>query len=317
MTLWGDPHSNSARLNAVVGVLLSAAFSACGQSFSSAELVELVPSDAVAVVRVHWAAIRGDRVLQRFAPISEIFALTKELEIPSTATESIVVFSTTFGSSTSGDTAILLTPGVAQQSIRAVSDRGWSSESLDGVTIYRNPLSGIGAVALSHDVLAIGPRASVDQVVRTAHDRDLSLLRRSEFADLRGALTGAESVAMAFVWPQTAQDVSKAAVAVSAQALRFVGWGPLGTLVEKLGVGRALTAACSRESGGVRLSLTGLMQDEDSATIVSGGLTLLKGLAGLVPPQPPGPSSTDIGNMTVDRHGALVSVTMLVNDQRR
>ena len=115
-----------------------------------------VPSDAVAVVRVHWAAIRGDRVLQRFAPISEIFALSKELEIPSTATESIVVFSTTFGSSTSGDTAILLTPGVAQQSIRAVSDRGWSSESLDGVTIYRNPLSGIGAVALSHDVLAIG-----------------------------------------------------------------------------------------------------------------------------------------------------------------
>jgi hypothetical protein len=59
-------------------------------------------------------------------------------------------------------------------------------------------------------------------------------------------------------------------------------------------------------SAGLRLDLTGVMDDEDSATMVAGSLSLLNGIAGLV----------QAGNtrLTIRRTGRVVWVRMHVPD---
>jgi hypothetical protein len=261
-------------------------------------------------------AVRDDRALQQFAPLAEIERLTRPLALSSTAVESVVLYSSQLGLTPNGDTAIVRAPGAAATSARGLTQLGWSATSSRDVSVYRDPHGGTAVAVLGRDILAIGQGASIDKVTGTAGDRFLR--DGSQLVTLSRVLRGSEPVTMALVWPQATQDAARAAAAASGWMLRFAGWAPLGALFERMGVGRALTAACSREPAGVRLTLTGLMQDETSAGMVSGALTLIKGLAAFVPPdQARAAPGVDLRTMTVDRQGALVSLTMVVDDGRR
>ena len=114
---------------------------------------------------------------------------------------------------------------------------------------------------------------------------------------------------MAVAWPTQVRDASNALVGGSATLLKLGGLAAMGGLVEKFGIGRAMGMSCGRNTIGMRCRLAGVMQDETTASIVSGVLTVLKGLASLAPgPQPDKGPNVSMSDLTVERHGTTVTV---------
>jgi hypothetical protein len=59
------------------------------------------------------------------------------------------------------------------------------------------------------------------------------------------------------------------------------------------------------------------MQDDGSAAVVAGGLSLLKGLGSLIPQTEAAGDQEAFATMAVERSGPVVSVAMVVTDSVR
>jgi hypothetical protein len=165
--------------------------------------------------------------------------------------------------------------------------------------------------------LAAGTRDAVQHVIEMAQAAaDATFVNRPDLLELRGFFDSGDPVVVVLAWPPDVRNASNAIIAASAGLLRFAGWGPVSSIVDKLGIGRALAARLARESTGVRANFAGVMQDQETATAVFGGLTMIKGLSDLVPIVARGQGGNNgRSGMSLDRRGATVSVGMLIPDR--
>jgi hypothetical protein len=246
----------------------------------------LVPSDAVAMVDVRWQETRSDRRFRQFG-LASLEGAVANVGISLEKAERLIVFSSSLAGSRDSETVIVSSPGIGR-------DR---------------PAAGHRVLVVSDSVIAIGSPESLERVAGVMESKVAPFLARSEFADLANLFTASESLQMAAAWPTEVRDVSNAIVAGSAGLLKLGGLGGLGGVVEKFGIGRAVAMSCAPGGTGLRCRISGVMQDESTASIVSGSLNVAKGLANLLPAPPgaagPGMSMTD---MTVDRRGKTVTM---------
>jgi hypothetical protein len=281
---------------------------ACGQR-AQLPVSALVPSDAIAMLDLRWQEARSDHLLKQFAVLPRPATVIRSLGVSLDTAETVIAFSTSLDASNGGDTLIVSSPAVVREFIAAASGRRWIESSSGSLKIYDDPATRYRTLIVSESVLAIGPQHSIDRVVAVTESKAAPFLARSEFTDLADMFQTSEPVRMAVAWPMEVRDASSALVAGSAGLLKLGGLGGLGGVVEKFGIGRAMGMSCSRSANGLRCRLAGVMQDESTASIVSGGLTVLKGLASLVPEPPAqvGPS-VSMSDLTVDRRGTTVTV---------
>jgi len=268
----------------------------------------LVPSHAIAMLELRWQEARSDRVLTQFTALPRPATVIHGLGVTLDAAETVIAFSTSLDGSDGGDTLIVSSRDVVSRFIAAASGR-WIESSTGSAAVYDDPASRYRALIVSDSVLAIGPRQSIERVAATAGLKASPFLARSELTDLAEMFESPEPVRMAVVWPMEVRDATNALVAGSAGLLKLGGLSALGGVVEKFGIGRAVAMSCSRNVNDVRCRLAGVMQDESTASIVAGGLSLLKGLAGLVPqPRAHERPSVSMADLTVDRRGTTVTV---------
>jgi hypothetical protein len=263
------------------------------------------------MIDLRWSEVRSDDLLKQFAVLPRPVAVLRSLGLSMDSVESSVAFSSALDSSGGGDALIVASPSLVRQFADAASRRAWPTSFVGSFKTYEDRSSGNVGLIVSDDVLAIGPRGPIERVAAVAQTNAPAFLARSEFADLGDTFEGAEPVQMAVAWPTEVRDASNAVVAGSAGLLKLGGLGALGDIVAKFGVGRALRMNCARAASGVRCKLAGVMQDENTASLVSGGLVVLKGLSSLVPePQRQAGPGVSMADLTVDRRGATVTVGM-------
>jgi hypothetical protein len=280
---------------------------ACGPR-TSPPINALVPADAIAMSELRWQDVRSDRLLKQFAVLPRPATVLHSLGVSLDTAETVIAFSTSLDAS-SGDALIVSSPTVVREFNTAALQRYRTLGSGGPLKVYEDPVSGYRVLIVSESVLAIGPRYSIERIIAVTEAKAAPFLARSEFTDLADGFQTADPVRMALAWPTEIRDASNALVVGSAGLLKLGGLGGLGGVVEKIGIGRAMAMSCSRRTNSLHCRLAGVMQDESSASIVSGGLTVLKGLASLVPEAPaherPGVSMSDL---TVDRRGTTVTV---------
>lgn len=303
------------RIIEVVAIGVLCADGGCTPVKSPAAL-DLVPTGAVAVAEVRWQEARAHPILKQLAHLPPSLADVVRLDLASNALDTVVVFSRSF-SATERETAILKGENLGSLFTVAASAGGWQQVPLAGMTAYFAPSpSDAAAAAIDESLVVAGSRESV----RTFGSAPRALggfAAKAEFADVGKAFTDLSPVRFMVSWPTEMVDRSRMTVAASAGLMKFAGYGVMGSIIERFGIGRAYVVRLTPEGSDVRFSVAGVMQDEDSAATVSGGLSLLKGLASLLPASArqgqPDPSAT----LTVERTGAVVWVSAVVSEGGR
>lgn len=274
--------------------------------------LDLVPASAVAVAEVRWQEALGHPILKQMAQLPPSLADVGRLDLAIDALDTVVVFSRSF-SATEGETAILKGANLGSLFTVAASAGGWQQVPLAGMTAFFAPSpSNTAAAAIDDSLLVAGSRESVRAFGNSSRALG-GFAAKAEFAEVGKAFTDPSPVRFMVSWPTEMVDRSRMTVAASAGLMKFAGYGFLGSVIERLGIGRAYVVRLTPEGSDVRVTVAGVMQDEDTAATVSGGLSLVKGLASLLPASArqaqPDPSST----LTVERTGAVVWVGLVVS----
>ncbi len=295
----------------MVATLIAALLPAGGCArLSPPAAMDLVPIDATAAIRVHWQTVRSDPLLAQLAPIAEMSRLMERAAVRTEDVDSVVLFSRASG----GDAAIIQLRVPVEAAFADLGRKGWAAERIKTVAMYRENATGVVAAMVGQKLMAFGSQPNIESIADSSMNR--SFLDRSEFHGIDN-LQGAQiPIVMALAWPQTARDAANAAVMVSASVLKFMGVEALGILVEKIGIGRAMTIHCSREAGGIKFRLQAITEDEQSASLIIGALTLVQGMAALVPASGGRPSPADsFRTLTLDRKGTALSVGLLMTER--
>lgn len=297
-------------------VLLLVLLSACNLA-RSVKPIDLVPADAIVVLELHWQAVRSNPSLRSIAQWPADVASFRELGFSEESFQTVVMFSRLFSTEASTDGAIVFAPGMGRQIAPAATAHAWPSESLPGGLVYRQPGTTIVVSSVGDDVAVIGSLDSVQRVLQAYQDPRAAFVARQELADVLPALRSAHPITLTAVWPRDVGDATKVTVEASAWLLRIGGWEAVAALVEKLGIGRGYVVRLIPETGGVRVDVDGIMQDESSASTVATGLSLLKTVGSLMQPETShGQSAPDLKTMTVERRGSVVSIGVVVRESR-
>jgi hypothetical protein len=275
----------------------------------------LVPGDAVAAVEFRWREARAEPALREMAELPPSFAHITDLDLPIDAVQSVVVFTRAL-SATASQTVIMKADGLGSRFTAVADAARWQIVPVSGTNVYLAPgHRNAAAIAIGDDILVAGSRESIDTFANEPRTMG-AFIAKTEFADVRELMADSSPIGFAVAWPADVAGRSRVAVEMSAGLLTLAGYGAVGSIVEQLGIGRAYVVRLRPEAGGVRYTVAGVMQDEDTAATVSGGLSLLKGLAGMVPAYarqgPPDPTST----LTIERTGAVVRVGMLILENK-
>jgi hypothetical protein len=213
-----------------------------------------------------------------------------------------------FATTGKNDALIVSSATVVEQFLEAARSRLSSASTSGAFQVYSDQVSGYDALVLPPSILVIGSRQSIQRVAAVIEGKTARFVARTELAEMDELLTSEAPVRMAAAWPVEVRDASNMVVGGSARLLEATGLGALAAVVDKFGIGRAMGMSCGRNGAGLRCELVGVMQDESTASLVSGGLSVLKGLASLMPSPGEQRGGMSIEDLTVSRRGTTVVV---------
>lgn len=291
----------------------------CGGSYGRHSLVELIPADALVVLSVNWQAVRSDRNLITLIKGAEFNHILDEVGVNEQALAHLAVFGD--GTDGPGGSAGMLLNG--SFNARAVAEsargRGWSMESFGGHAVYVSQSDGTRLAALDSGTLACGTKKGIAGVLRAESDTEESFTSTTTYKRLSKLFKGGDApISMTLALPQHLQDAADAALKAASLMMDFTGVGPLGQLMGKIGYARAIGCTIGREGESFPVELVAVMKDEEAAALVSGGLTLLKGIGALANQSPArSPEEAEalhnFRNLSVSRKGEVLTVRLVLS----
>lgn len=292
----------------------------CRISSGPQSLVELIPADAIVVLSLHWQAVRGDGDLLTLVKGAEFKKVFAEVNLNEEAVTDVAVFGDGAEGADGGSTAMLLSGSFDGREVAySIKERGWREESYDGHAVYLSPAGGSYLAALDSGALVCGTKKGVEGVIRVESDVGTSLASTEAYERLSPLFDTAERpVSMMIAFPQHVQDAANAALELSSVVMDFAGVGPIGQLMSKIGYSRAIGCSIGREGESFPVELVAVMKDEDAAALVSGGLTLLKGIGALAG-QPPARTPEEaealrsFQSMSISREGDVLYLGLMVS----
>ena len=274
----------------------------------------LVPAGGIAVLRLDWSAVRADPLLRSAVKADELEKVFERVGVRGVEVSEAVIFLDLAEPSRAAPAMILrglrLRPGLA-----ALRARGWGGGDFRGYRLHTEG-AGDGCVAqLRSGFVVAGTRATVERVIAVETGTTPAVTADEKFRLLSShAAAGAHPVSLMMMLPQEYSDAADVMVLAASVLLDFAGLGPVGTVLDKVGLARGVGFSFGRAAGGVTVQLFALMRDERAAGLVSGTLTLLKGAASLMKRRAESESDRRarqvFESMNVTRTGAAVSVRL-------
>jgi len=291
----------------------------CSGSSGRQSLAELIPADTLAVLSVNWQAVRRDGDLLKLVKGAEVRKVFSQVNVNEEAVTDFVVFGDGTGG-TGGSTGMLLSGSFdAHEVADSLKERGWKEEAYNDHEVYVNPADGARLATLDSGALVCGTKRGVEGAIRAEADPAAGFASTDAYQRLSALFNTTEHpISMIITLPQQLQDAADAALQVSSVMMDFAGVGPLGQLISKIGYARAVGCSIEREGDSFPVELVAIMKDENAATLVSGGLTLLKGLGEWVG-QPAARSAEEaealrtFQNMSVSRENDVLSISIVMS----
>jgi hypothetical protein len=192
-------------------------------------------------------------------------------------------------------------------------ERGWKEGLYEGKRLYVNPETEDGSSFVKGDTIATGSEGLVKATLEVDRSGRASVADSASNRQLVSECVSSQApIVVGALIPQGTIDTLKIASGVGQIALSILNVPILDKVLAKIGVFRGVALQMDHEPGKLPFRLSCLMEDEDSAAFVSGGVNMLKSLVGLMPQKDMSPQEREavqsMKNLQVFREDSLLHV---------
>jgi hypothetical protein len=252
--------------------------------------------------------VKGEEIEKMLTPIG----------LNSASITRLVLFSDGITSGSSDYGLIVSGSYKAATVVTNISAQGWGKQAYKGFALYSNSAGGQFLSILKGSLLVIGARDNVESAIDVFLNPKSSLTRQKNLNQL-----GWESgfpITIVLALTQEAQDMSNVLIGMSSFLLNVAGVGPLGELLQAIGFARALSCSISIKGSNFPVEIKAIMNDENSASFISGSLNLLKGTATLIPRDRMSAADRDtvdrFQDLKVTRNGEILSIKVSIPESQ-
>ena len=294
--------------------LILAAFG-CGNKIDT--IIDLIPERGNVILRIDMPVVNNDPDLSKLADMDEICSLLSQIQIePEHVTRLII-----FGDSQSQDEdyfGVMLQVDLdINHTLRKLEEVEWKKEKHDGYILYCEDGSEGYITALGKDKLCIGTSEAIMDTIdvrskkkKAANSKPVCSKILTCFADSR------DPIVVYIMVPQDTLDMGYAGMEMLDAGMNLLSLGSIGAIMGKIGLVHGLGVSINRSGENFPVKLFCLMQDESSASFVSGSLNLLKGLASMVPSDHMSPqerqSMQSLNSMRISRNEDVLAIQIIV-----
>jgi len=294
------------RAECVLLVALLAVLSACTTRRSDPD--DIIPDDAIVTVAVDWSQARDPRIA---AIVGSMPPNVAEWGMHDASIRRVTMFAR-LGKGQSLRPSLILEGNDLGRNVAGRRSAAESGEKRGPFASFRHPSRDEAALVLSRNLVVVGAPGDLDAVVgRVASGRRVAGRRLAELQSLRPAAR-TPAVTLTVVWPDEVRLAVEDAVELSSGLMGLFGWEPLGSLVSRLGIGRAMLATVSTTQDGLSLHLNARLSNEATSRSIAAGLSALRSLSRFAGIQASGAGLQDLDVSAV---GPILSVrTFIPND---
>jgi hypothetical protein len=269
------------------------------------------------VLRINWGVVRGDVPLREAVRGDELEKIFERIGVRSADVAEAVVFTQFADAGNSGGALILRGGAGRRPEVSNLRERGWGESAFGGYKIYTSGGGSDCLAQLRSGLLVVGSRGAVERVIGVESGDAKPFVSDANVRKLRAETSGAgEPVEFLLTLPQGYQDAGDMAVKAAGFLLDFTGFGPLGELMDTVGIARGIRFSLTHSGSSMVVNLAAVMKDEGAATLISGTLTLLKGATSLLPARDGSAADREarraFEQMSVARVREVVSVKMTI-----
>ena len=294
-----------------------ACFPSTATAQRGASAVALVPQRAVAIVKLNWNLVRSDVQFRSMLNANQLDRALSDLNISGSQISEIVIFSG-INTTPSGLIGGIFDGSYDVAAVKAILEsRSFRKKNYLSRVLYCNDADGSCTSLLRSGRLLVGTQQAVEGVIDVeAHPRSALTVRRPFTTVLRKFVVGRQPISFAMALPLEYQMVAEVGVKIIAALFNFSGLGPLGFVLDKIGLPEAIGFTIVRSGDRFPVELMAKMKDEQSAALISGTFNLAQTLnlemfAGRM-------SATDrdrLRNVSVVRHGTVLQVKMILQTE--
>jgi hypothetical protein len=279
--------------------------------------VALVPQRAVAIAKLNWNLVRSDAQFRSMLNANQLDRALNDLNINGSQISEIVIFSG-INTTPSGLVGGIFDGSYDAAAVKAsLESRSFRKKNYLGRVLYCNDADGSCTSLLRSGRLLVGTQQAVEGVIDVeANPRSALTLRKPFTTMLRKFVLGRQPISFAMALPLEYQMVAEVGVKVVAALFNFSGLGPLGFVIDKIGLPQAIGFAITRSSSNFPVELTAKMKDEQSAALISGTFNLAQSLNFEMFASRMSAADRDrLKNVSVVRQGTVLQLKILLRSE--
>ncbi len=277
--------------------------------------VALVPSTAVAVAKINWRIVRQDERFRAMLNADQLDRALGQLKIGRDEVSEIAIFSGINGTPTGVLGGIFSGSFDSAAVTTALRSQGSTEHRYGGHIIYAQ-LDQSYASIMRSGMLVVGTRKAVEGVIDVISSPRSGLSLKPPFNSLlRRFVAGKQPISFAMALPLEYQMVAEVGVKVISALFSFSGLGPLGFVIDKIGLPNAIGFAVSHTGNTFPTTLIAKMKDESAAALISGTLTLAQSInLDMFSNRIPQSDRDMLKNISVKRTGSLLSISLVLRE---
>jgi len=283
-------------------------------------LLRSIPSNSVIVARIRWKDVRDDNRLQRFINAGQFQNAFRNVSISSDDVTEFVIFSDARNLNDPDQGIVLRGTYHTIDVVSRLRERGWTENPDRGYLLYSDPSNRLHLVKLKSGFVAFGTRSAIADAINVDIFPQKSLASSRDLTSLTSRFcAGTRPISAMIALPKAYQYAGNVTLKVISVALQLGGLGPIGQVIETIGLARGIGCSISRSGDLYPVELEAIMKDQSAARYVSGGLNLLKWAASLLPAN--SMTIADRGNMqafqsmSVNTQGATLSIRITMREK--
>jgi len=246
---------------------------------SESRLLDYVPKDSVAIIRVNWKTVRPDDNLKALFGTVDVEGQITRFGIESGSVSEILIFAT--GGSRGG----LFFRGSFDR--RKVTDHlnsdGWNETTDSGRKFY---CKADDCASVPKDgVIIAGTRDGLVAALHAAENSREGIASVASFKKIRTAMPTDKSPIVGYlIAPDGTLEAADTALSLTAGAMSLFGLGEIGAILKKLNIaaGTGLTVDKGSTNDMYAVNFCVLMRDEQAAMVAAGALNAMKSLSSVV-----------------------------------
>ncbi len=262
------------KLSLAATVILFGCVFTFGQRGLSA--ISLVPAKSVAVVRVDWTKVRGDKQLRQAVKGDEFSEIIGQTGTNEANVKEFVIFMDANPTS-SGKMGVIVSGSFSSVGIiKTLESMGWKTERIGPRTGYVNPSDDSYLLPLNNTTFVAGTKTAVEQTSETFARPQTALIHKSAFRSIMSTLGPSAPIRFFMGVPQEFQGVANFAFKIFTKVLSFTGLGIIGTILDHIGLIQSVGFSIDSGRNSNPVHCIFAMPGKTEAGLASGALNLLK-----------------------------------------